>query len=242
MNATLALPVLTLPPWRALSWGVRFGEADERELVRGCVEGRRDAWDAFLKRYWPKIRQMVTWNRWGVANSHFEDMAQEVFMRLFDSLRYFDFRSRLDTFVLAVVLNTCSSYARHERLRTAHDGGSKNIERTELFEPLADLQFDELREDLKNDVLRCVGRLNPFYRQVVELRFYGQLSYEEISKELDIPTGTVSSTLYRALIELRSLLKDYQGREEGQPVPPGPPEQPEAAMRESPPPNKEEKP
>jgi RNA polymerase sigma-70 factor (ECF subfamily) len=57
-----------------------------------------------------------------------------------------------------------------------------------------------------------VEKLKPHYRRLVEMRYFRELSYEEIAVELDIPLGTVKAQLFRAREFLYQILKDSEGK------------------------------
>jgi len=57
-----------------------------------------------------------------------------------------------------------------------------------------------------------VERLKPHYRMLIEMRYFRELSYEEIASELDLPLGTVKAKLFRARDFLYDILKDSEGK------------------------------
>ena len=57
-----------------------------------------------------------------------------------------------------------------------------------------------------------VKKLKPRYRELVELRYFQELSYEEIAQKLDIPLGTVKAQLFRAREFLQGILKNVEGK------------------------------
>jgi RNA polymerase sigma-70 factor (ECF subfamily) len=57
-----------------------------------------------------------------------------------------------------------------------------------------------------------VEKLKPHYRNLVEMRYFRELSYEEIAAELDLPLGTVKAQLFRAREFLYNILKDAEGK------------------------------
>ena len=57
-----------------------------------------------------------------------------------------------------------------------------------------------------------VKKLKPRYRELVELRYFKELSYEEIAQQLDIPLGTVKAQLFRAREFLQGILKNVEGK------------------------------
>ena len=82
-----------------------------------------------------------------------------------------------------------------------------------------DVKFDGL--DPEENIIKkqkvilmrsVVEKLKPRYRRLVELRYFEELSYEEISVEMDLPLGTVKAQLFRAREFLQTMLKDSEGK------------------------------
>jgi RNA polymerase sigma-70 factor (ECF subfamily) len=64
------------------------------------------------------------------------------------------------------------------------------------------------------DVQAALGQLSPEHREVLALREFEQMSYEEIAQVLGVPRGTVESRIHRARGEMREKLKDYLPKED----------------------------
>ena len=67
-----------------------------------------------------------------------------------------------------------------------------------------------IKEQRAERIRMVIEKLSPKYRQLIELRYFEELSYEEIAEQLDIPLGTVKAQLFRAKDMLYSLLKVTQ--------------------------------
>ena len=67
-----------------------------------------------------------------------------------------------------------------------------------------------MKKQKKEDMREVVSKLKPRYQKLVELRYYQELSYEEISVELDLPLGTVKAQLFRAREFLYQVMKNTE--------------------------------
>lgn len=138
-----------------------------------------------------------------------EDAAQEAFIRIWRGLPRFRGESSLGTWIYAI--------ARHTSLSVRAASRSRAVESLDDDAVLAASE-NRRRESVSParagfDVAALVGELRPQYRQVVRLFYMEDRSYEEVSRLLGIPLGTVKTILYRARMELaaalaRSTVKD----------------------------------
>ncbi|MCS6819339.1 MAG: sigma-70 family RNA polymerase sigma factor, partial [Chitinophagales bacterium] len=67
-----------------------------------------------------------------------------------------------------------------------------------------------IKEQRAERIRQVIEKLSPKYRQLIELRYFDELSYEEIAEQLDLPLGTVKAQLFRAKDMLYALLKSSQ--------------------------------
>ena len=127
-----------------------------------------------------------------------EDVAQEVFLRVFRSLRRWDHKRALRPWILGITVNRCRTWL------------SQRCRRPELVEHLQDTAAGPEPDDcaeLKSEIDAAVGELRLEYRTVFILYHeQGQL-YEEISQVLGKPVGTIKTWLHRARLEVLERLK-----------------------------------
>lgn len=133
-----------------------------------------------------------------------EDITIESFGKAFNRLEKYDPKYAFSTWLFKIATNNCIDFIRKKRLETMS-----------IDEPIGGGDDgDELRIDVKSEQLNPeekfikkqravsvrgnIDKLDDKYRTLIELRYYKELSYEEIAQELDIPLGTVKAQLYRA--------------------------------------------
>ncbi len=186
----------------------------EKELVDRCLSGDESAWAELYKAYYSQIRFVVGWKRWGFSSSEVEDGIQEVFTELVRSLANFRMESKLSTFVERLARNRCISHLRRKSalkrpketlgVELEEGKGEEGMARHHLIsedgepekELLAGEQFDELSAALASMPEGC--------RQIINLRYYRQMSYQEICTIMELPLGTVCSRLKRCLAKLKT--------------------------------------
>lgn len=137
-----------------------------------------------------------------------EDALQEIFVAMWRSRSTFDpARGGLSTWLHRIAINHCASRRRTRRAATVplEEATEAHFERQwpahpDSPEELAMSQWEHER------MMAAIGSLDERQRSVLVLRYYGELSYQEIAQALDIPLGTVKSRLSQALRGLRRLL------------------------------------
>lgn len=186
-------------------------DTPDPELVKRAVENELEAFDILIKRY---ERRVI-----GLCFRHLGqyeeacDLAQEVFIQVFNRLKDFEGRSSFSTWLYRVSLNAC--YNRHRYLKAKGRGGVTSLEgMLEAQEKKEDLSpmlksggpgaLDELEaEETKAQVKGAMAELDENYKKAVELVDIEGLSYEEAADVLEIPVNTVRSRLSRARAALK---------------------------------------
>jgi RNA polymerase sigma-70 factor (sigma-E family) len=126
-----------------------------------------------------------------------QDLVQTALVRTFPRWDGIADKALADAYMRRVMINTRTEWWRNRKLEEVPTG--------ELPEPCVD---DGAEQRADREMLRdALGVLAPKQRQVVVLRHYGQLSTEETARVLGMSTGTVKSTLHRALARLRHELE-----------------------------------
>jgi RNA polymerase sigma factor (sigma-70 family) len=123
-----------------------------------------------------------------------EDVVQETFSGAFQALPNFDGRSSVRTWLSRILVNQAAKWRRRRKVR-----------RTVMLDAAAPGPSPEM--GLRIDVLGSLETLSPEHREVIALREFQEMSYDEMAEVLGVPRGTVESRLFRARQELRDRLK-----------------------------------
>ena len=135
------------------------------------------------------------------------DVVQETFSGAFRRIRDFEERASLKTWLTRILVRQVARHHRTERKFRA-----VSLSRLKELPGKSDASAaaaDPAGLDARMDVTAALEKLSPLHREVLVLREYQGLSYEEIASVLDVPRGTVESRLFRARREMRTQLRDY---------------------------------
>jgi RNA polymerase sigma-70 factor (ECF subfamily) len=129
------------------------------------------------------------------------DVVQEVFIKAMREPRIFDADFKIKAWLFRVTSNYCYNLVRDTRRR---GGILETLPQERSYTPR---QIDRLREnEARDEVLAVMDSLSVEHREILLLRYYDDLSYNEIAEVLDVKLGTVMSRLSRARVRLGELL------------------------------------
>jgi RNA polymerase sigma-70 factor (ECF subfamily) len=191
-------------------------EAAVAAIVRDILAGNRDAFEEIVFLY----RDQVHATAWQITHDAEDamDVAQEVFVRVYRALGSFKGNSRFSTWLHRIILNTCMDHVRREKRhrqgKVELDAEEDGEDRPKHREPSVPHTQRETvyAHELQVQVLEALKLISARQRQVFLLRYYQELSLEEIGEVLRCSPGTIKRHLYRAQMRLKELLKDITVR------------------------------
>jgi RNA polymerase sigma-70 factor (ECF subfamily) len=179
------------------------------ELIQQAVSGDQKAYAELLERYRDAIYFMLLKMVNNAADA--EDLTIEAFGKAFKNIRQYTANFAFSTWLFKIASNNAIDFMRKKKLNNVSidetlrdtDAIPVNI-RSEQPTP-----EESLISEQKILMLRSiVAKLKPRYRKLVELRYFYEYSYEEISEEMGLPIGTVKAQLFRARELLQNVLKE----------------------------------
>ncbi len=184
-------------------------------LVDRAVAGDQKAFAELMGRYRDAIYFMLL--KMVNNKSDAEDLTIEAFGKAFKNLSQYSPSFAFSTWLFKIASNNCIDYLRKKRTNIISlDGGMNDENEIEPTIPIKDTNLDPeenlIREQIVTLMRTVVTKLKPRYRILIEKRYFQELSYEEISLELDLPIGTVKAQLFRARELLFNTLKNSEVR------------------------------
>ena len=183
--------------------------SDDYRLIQLAVGGDQLAFGQLMDRYrdsiYRTIKKMVN------SKEDADDLTLEAFGKAFRSLESYRPRYAFSTWLFRIAINNCIDHIRKKRLQTlsidepieadSEQDFSRNLQ-AETLNP----EQVVIREQRIELIRAMLERLNDKYKLMIELRYFEEYSYDEISTELQMPIGTVKAQLHRAREALYELL------------------------------------
>ena len=174
---------------------------DDFKLVQSAIGGDEKAYSTLMNRY----RNSVFHAMFKMVNNRddADDLTIEAFGKAFRKLPTYAPNYAFSTWLFKIAINNCIDHIRKKRLQT--------LSMDDTILPDSDREFSHNIRDYEPDpeqsmihdqklahVRHLVQKMSIKYRTMIELRYYEELSYEEIAQELNLPLGTVKAQLFRA--------------------------------------------
>lgn len=181
------------------------GNAADLEDVRAVLAGDHEHFSGIVTRYKNMIFDLVL--RTALAGDDAEDLAQEVFCRVFAALTSFDQERKFHTWIYTIAVNTVRNYNR------------KQYRRNSLLHPVANIESlpgdrtgrQEHRQLFQNEVregvLEILAGLKEKYRLALSLHYFHGLDVQEVGEVLGLPANTVKTHLKRARERVSALVE-----------------------------------
>lgn len=183
----------------------------DEALVAAALAGTMDSFTALVERYQGRLVNYLFRMLRNEEDAH--DLAQEVFVKIYGALNRFDDRYRFSTWLFRVAQNAAIDRIRKRRLKVVSlnrpeteegDGGEWELPGNDPT------PYRTLRNSERGQAIQlAIDDLPIEYRELITLRHYGELSYDEIATLKSMPLGTVKNKLFRGRQMLKERLRDY---------------------------------
>lgn len=183
---------------------------DDNILINKALAGDQTAYEKLMKKYYQLIYNLIF--RMISRKEDVEDLTQEAFIKAFNSLQNFDRQFAFSTWLFKIATNNAIDYLRKKKLNTFSIDREIESEESDFKFEIPDHENKPDRviiEDERKKILdEAIESLPPKYKEVILLRHKMDKEYEEISKELKLPLGTVKAHIFRGRELLNKYLKD----------------------------------
>lgn len=170
-------------------------------LVEAAKKGNQAAYAELMDRY----RESIYYTMFKMVKhtDDADDLTIEAFGKAFSRLEQYSPNFAFSTWLFKIASNNCIDFIRKKRIKvTSMDTGYKTDDGEVIFVDARSYTMDPEETIIHGQKIihmrMLVSKLKPRYRDLVEKRYFEELSYEEISEELGLPLGTVKAQLFRA--------------------------------------------
>ncbi len=179
-------------------------------LVNSAKEGDHTAFNKLYSRYQKPVYHMIL--KMVKDPCEAEDRTSEAFAKAFDKIQKFNPDYTFSTWLFRIATNNAIDWIRKKKLETQSlnstytDDNGENVG-LDVKDDGMDPEHIAIKQQRAEIVRKLVTRLPDKYQELVRLRYFKELSYAEISDQLNAPLGTVKAQLHRARELLMDLLK-----------------------------------
>ena len=179
---------------------------EEITVMRRCRRGSKEAFEAVVRRYMKDAYFIAL----GLVGNREDalDLSQEAFIRAYSNIKRFNLNWGFFPWFYQILRNLCFNHLRKKRSRQRQP--LEELETRQIPDCFSPDVIAE-RNETKDKVWRAIGKLDAKHREVIILRHFQHLSYEQIAKNLFCNKGTVMSRLYYARKNLKDLLDSEKG-------------------------------
>lgn len=199
-----------------------MGSEAEAELIARCRRGDARAWEELFETHYGPAGRFVFQLSPDLSREDVEEICQEVFLSVVRSLSSFKGASAFQTWLFRIASNKARDF--RERRLAAKRGGGQTTVSLQAEDPQAGLAPDPpsqapgpdetLMSAERQHLLRlALDQLGEPCREILELRYFGDLSYEELAAALKLNPKTVSSRLSKCLARLEGMVRELFARE-----------------------------
>jgi RNA polymerase sigma-70 factor (ECF subfamily) len=187
----------------------------ESQLIARCRDGDGDAWDRLFDLHYGASGRFIFQLSPGLSREDVEEICQETFLAVIKNIHSFKGGSRLQTWVFRIAANKARDF--HQRQQTAKRGGGRAALSLHAANPESGLTPDPpsplpgpdtllLQAERETQVARALEQLGHPCRDIIDLRYFADLSYDDIGAELNLNPKTVSSRLSKCLGHLETIM------------------------------------
>lgn len=186
---------------------------EEADLIDRCRKGDADAWDALFDGHYAAAGRFIFQLSSDISREDADEICQEVFLSVIQNIGSFHHSSHFRTWLFRIATNKTRDYL--ERQHAVKRGGgqtplslSQENESGQTIDPPDPMPGPDtalLSAERMKMLRESLDHLGDPCREIIELRYFGDLSYEEISAELRLNPKTVSSRLSKCLGHLEKI-------------------------------------
>jgi RNA polymerase sigma-70 factor (ECF subfamily) len=204
-----------------------MGQDSETELLARCRRGDAAAWDELFDLHYAPAARFIFQLAHDFTLEDAEEICQEVFLSVIKNLDSFQGGSQFQTWLFRIAANKARDY--RERRHAAKRGGGQSTVSLDAEDPESGLSLDPpgtapgpdaqlMTAEQVAQVHHALEQLDATCREIIELRYFADLSYDEISRSLDLNPKTVSSRLSKCLDHLEAIVREqFPGKTEAFP-------------------------
>jgi RNA polymerase sigma factor (sigma-70 family) len=181
---------------------------EDKALITSILDGDNQAFRMLIKQNERLVAHMV--GRLVKNREEMEELCQDVFLKVYDKLGTFTYKSRLSTWIAAIAYRMAINHLKKKKM--VYSDGLNEVDFADPDPAGQEKVMEE--EELDLLIIKLTDKLPPQYKTVLLLFHVDGMSYTEIVKVTGLPEGTVKNYIFRARKLLKDIVIRYLGKEE----------------------------
>ncbi|MTI68975.1 MAG: sigma-70 family RNA polymerase sigma factor [Firmicutes bacterium] len=180
---------------------------NDEYLVKEIQRGNSKVFSQLVDNYKNRIYAMAY--KFTKDYQETQDLSQEIFIKIYNQIDKFKFKSKVSTWIYRVATNTCLDWKKKKRPNVIEWENITTGENEALNDNIQmDLPLEKLlKEEYQDRIHNIISNMKDMYKTVIIMYHFNEMSYGEIANVLDVPQKTVETRLYRARRNLKDELK-----------------------------------
>lgn len=159
---------------------------------------------SIIEQYRNNIRKIIS----NMTGSNNEDIEQEVYIRTWKNLDKYKENGKFKSWISTITANLCRDYMKSAYFRHSQTTITEEDELVQIKDTKESIESNFIQKQRQKRIMDAIDSLKPKFKEVIIMYEMQDMSYEEISKKLKCPVGTIRSRLFNARKELSIMLAD----------------------------------
>jgi RNA polymerase sigma-70 factor (ECF subfamily) len=181
----------------------------DMDLITDTLNGNHTSFTTLVNRYYASLYWVIY--RIVGNSTDADDLTSESLVKAYESLSSYSNKYAFSTWLHTIGSNRAIDFVRNRNKRPSPINNPTSTEEDIMTPSIeSDLSAEDnmIRLETNEIIADVISELKPFHRSLIDMRYFKNMSYEEISKKLNKPIGTIKTGLFRARKILYNLIKD----------------------------------
>ena len=181
----------------------------DMDLITDTLKGNHNSFTILVNRYYASLYWVIY--RIVGNSTDADDLTSESLIKAYESLSSYSNKYAFSTWLHTIGSNRAIDFVRNRNKQPSPINNPTSTEEDIMTPSIeSDLSAEDnmIRLETNDIIANVISELKPFHRSLIDMRYFKNMSYEEISKKLNKPIGTIKTGLFRARRILYNLIKD----------------------------------
>lgn len=181
----------------------------DQDLIKQVLEGDNNSFNILVNRYYASLYWVIY--RIVGNSTDADDLTSESLVKAYEKLSSYSNKYAFSTWLHTIGSNSAIDFVRNRNKQPSPINNPTSTEEDIMTPSIeSDLSAEDnmIRLETNDIIANVISELKPFHRSLIDMRYFKNMSYEEISKKMNKPIGTIKTGLFRARKILYNLIKD----------------------------------